>query len=136
MGRDYSYLALLKTQSGLRLIRVTCLDAAKGSTETEHAATEIRSSSLFIRVTVFADAMCDFSFSRDGKTFDSLGQGFKAKSGIWIGAKVGVFAIGSADASRADTPIMTGSGSRLLHDLHELPRAFSDQVLLPFANRF
>jgi hypothetical protein len=37
---------------------------------------------------------------------------------------------------QADTPITTGSGSRLLHDPHELPGALGDHVRLSFTNRF
>jgi hypothetical protein len=36
----------------------------------------------------------------------------------------------------AATPITTGSGSRFRNDVHELARAFGDEVLLAFTNRF
>jgi beta-xylosidase len=35
-----------------------------------------------------------FSYSLDGTTFTALGKGFAAKQGVWIGAKVGLFASG------------------------------------------
>lgn len=44
--------------------------------------------------------ICEFSFSRDGKKFEALGEGFKAKAGIWIGAKVGLFALGPMEANK------------------------------------
>ena len=37
------------------------------------------------------DALCTFSYSKDGKKFSSIGESFKAQPGQWIGAKVGMF---------------------------------------------
>jgi len=33
--------------------------------------------------------MCNFSYSLDGKKYESLGVPFQAREGQWIGAKVG-----------------------------------------------
>ena len=35
--------------------------------------------------------MCNFSYSLDGKKYESLGVPFQAREGQWIGAKVGMF---------------------------------------------
>jgi beta-xylosidase len=48
---------------------------------------------------VGAEALCNFSYSLDGKTFSPLGESFSARQGRWIGAKVGIFAIGSGGSS-------------------------------------
>ena len=98
MGRDYSYLAVIKTADDLRLIRGTCLDAAKGAAEKEEGVATLQASSVYLRVTVTGEAHCEFSYSLDGKKFASLGEGFNAKQGMWIGAKVGLFALGPVDA--------------------------------------
>ena len=90
MGREYSYLAVLKSGSGVRLIRVT------GTSE--EGTLTLKSPTVYLRVTVTDEANCEFSFSRDGKSFETLGEGFKAKPGMWIGAKVGLFALGSAES--------------------------------------
>jgi len=50
-------------------------------------------------VRVQENAACSFSFSRDGKTFVPLGQSFKARPGQWIGAKVGILAVGKTPAA-------------------------------------
>jgi beta-xylosidase len=99
MGRDYSYIAVVRTATGVRLVRVTCLDAAKASSEREDAAVEIQTPSVYLRLSVVDDAVCEFSFGRDGKRFESSGKEFKAKPGVWIGAKVGLFALGPPDAT-------------------------------------
>jgi len=38
-----------------------------------------------------------FSYSFDGKEFRPIGEPFQAQPGIWIGAKMGVFAGGVTD---------------------------------------
>ncbi len=82
MGRDYSYLAI----SGLHLIRVT--------TDKEEIITELKTKSVYLRVSV-DDAVAEFSYSTDGKTFVSAGEPFPMRPGVWIGAKVGLFTIGT-----------------------------------------
>ncbi|MNU05878.1 hypothetical protein D3C72_2508490 [compost metagenome] len=38
--------------------------------------------------------MCSFFYSLDDKNYQAVGNDFKAKEGKWIGAKVGLFALG------------------------------------------
>jgi beta-xylosidase len=95
MGRDYSYLAVHRTSAGLRLVRVTCNDAPKNTAEKEVGAVELKSNSAYLRVEVADGALCRFSYSTNGKRFESLDDEFKAQPGMWIGAKVGLFALGS-----------------------------------------
>jgi beta-xylosidase len=95
MGRDYSYLAVVRSANGLRVVRVTCLDAPKNSSEKEVAAVELKTSRVVLQVEVNEKAECRFSYSIDGKRFDPLGETFIAQPGMWIGAKVGLFALGS-----------------------------------------
>ena len=96
MGRDYSYIGVVRTSNKLRVIRVSCRDAAKQTAEAEDASIDLTSSRLFLRVSVRNDAVSRFSFSIDGKKFQELGNEFVAKQGVWIGAKVGLFAVGTS----------------------------------------
>jgi len=93
MGRDYSYLAVARTSAGLRIVRVNCFDAAKNGAELEARGVELKATAVYLRVSVADDAVCQFSYSLDGKRFESLGDKFKAQPGMWIGAKVGLFAL-------------------------------------------
>ena len=72
MGQEYSYLPVTRSADGI----------------------------VYLRVTVTDDANCVFSLSRDGKKFETVGKGFIAKPGKWIGAKVGLFALGPMGATR------------------------------------
>lgn len=99
MGRDYSYLALTRTATGLRIVRVICRDAVKGRDEQEMGAVELKNKFVYFKVQVFGDAICAFSYSFDGKRFELLGDVFKAQPGMWIGAKVGLFSVAPPGAT-------------------------------------
>src|SRR5262249_1882883 len=77
MGRDYSYLAVVRTSDRLRVVRAICTDAPKNTAEHEVGATELKTGSIYLRVEVADGAVCRFSYSMDGKRFKRLGDEFK-----------------------------------------------------------
>ncbi len=91
MGQSYAYLALKSTKEGIQLIYVTCKDAAKGKAETETVIMKLKDKTIYSRVTVRKGAKCQFSYSTDGRKFESIKEDFQAEAGRWIGAKVGIF---------------------------------------------
>jgi hypothetical protein len=60
---------------------------------------KLNGNTLWLRVRVQENAFCSFSFSQDEKTFAPIGELFKARQGRWIGAKVGIFAVGKDGSS-------------------------------------
>jgi beta-xylosidase len=98
MGMDYSYLAIVRTDTGFRLERTVCEDAPKGNEETEESGLDLTDGRLYLRITVGPDAVCKFSYSKDGSRFNEVGELFKAREGRWIGAKVGLFAVSFTQA--------------------------------------
>jgi beta-xylosidase len=94
MGRDYSYLAVVRKGGGLKVVRVNCVDATRNTAENEVAAVELKRDKVYLRVSVVDEGVCDFSYSLDGKRFERLGAEFRAQPGMWIGAKVGLFSLG------------------------------------------
>jgi beta-xylosidase len=101
MGMNYSYLAIVRTDEGFRLERTLCEDAPKGNEETEESGVDLIDGNLYLRVTVGPDAVCRFSYSKDGRIFDEIGEPFKAREGRWIGAKVGLFAVSLTQAQKS-----------------------------------
>lgn len=93
MGQDYSYLALKRTSEGLLLSQTVCKDAENGTEEKESAGIAVKETTFYLRVQVEPNAVCRFSYSVDGTTFQPVGELFKARQGTWIGAKVGLFAV-------------------------------------------
>lgn len=91
MGIDYGGLTLQNTDDGIILSQVVCQDARKGSQETVNAQIPVSEDWIYLRAAFYKEAQCTFSYSRDGKTYNSIGNVFQAKEGQWIGTKVGTF---------------------------------------------
>ena len=89
MGIDYSLIGATYRNGKLFVSQATAKDADRGNAETDSEPLELTSPEFYLRVSVRKDAMCTFSYSTDGKTFDKIGTEFKAREGRWIGAKVG-----------------------------------------------
>ena len=105
MGRDYQYISLLKSEDRIWLRVVRCRDADKGSPEEELFTEEIKTGEVFFGVKVEPGARCTFSYSIDNKIFKETGEPFTAREGVWIGAKLGFFALREGfinDAGYAD----------------------------------
>lgn len=93
MGKDYQYISLKRSDGKLFIRVVRCKNAAKGSEEETLYSGEIHESKVFFRVRVADGAICNFSYSIEGTIFSDVGDAFKAAPGLWIGAKIGFFAL-------------------------------------------
>jgi len=91
MGFSYANLAIEKTADGFVLSQNECVNADRGTAEKQNATVKLPGNEVYLRLKVAKDALCTFSYSLDGKKFEQLGSKFTAKSGRWIGAKVGFF---------------------------------------------
>jgi beta-xylosidase len=102
MGADYAYIAIERTSSGFRLVRVTCGDADKGSAEITDEEILWKGKSVMLRMQMVDGGIAQFSYSRDGTQFFPIGKKFKARPGHWIGAKVGLFSVGDGPRGFAE----------------------------------
>ena len=88
------------------LQRGVCADAEKGAPESVETLATITPTRIYpsgllrnleadiwLRVEVGEEALCNFSYSLDGRKFHRAGAPFKARAGKWIGAKVGFFSL-------------------------------------------
>ena len=91
MGTDYAALSIEKKEKKLQLIFSLCKKADKGTPESCRLITELPDSTCYFRVHVSTGAVCQFSYSTNGKDFTPAGEPFTAMPGRWIGAKVGIF---------------------------------------------
>ena len=104
-GQDYAWIGLKKGEARSHLVLAVSNDARTGAAEREVASLTGRGPRVYLRVTVSAGGRCRFSTSDDNVRFIPIGEEFTAKPGVWVGAKVGLFAIaapGSAIAGFAD----------------------------------
>jgi beta-xylosidase len=106
-GLDYAYAAVRKNATGFTVEQAICEKADKGTAEEIIASADIVSPEIFLRVEVKQEneaeiipkVMCSFSYSVDGKSFRSLGRTFRAREGVWVGAKIGVFSLATGVAA-------------------------------------
>jgi beta-xylosidase len=99
-GMDYASVAVERTASGFQLIRTTCKNAINGGQEEVESPINIPGTPVLLRVKVTTGAVCQFSFSADGKDFTPIGELFSAREGRWVGAKVGLFALATTGAAK------------------------------------
>jgi len=98
MGSDYAYIGVHKTGDAVSVSQVDCKDADRGAAERQAASAEVRAGTVYLRVSVSGNALAHFSYSTDGAKFIPMGEPFAARAGRWIGAKVGLFALGTVSA--------------------------------------
>ncbi|MDO3695085.1 glycoside hydrolase 43 family protein [Wenyingzhuangia sp. chi5] len=101
MGRDYATVTITQKEGEFYLEQTQAINADRGAEETINEEIKLKDNQVFIKVEVVApDAMCQFSYSENGKRFKKIGKPFKARVGKWIGAKVGLFSISTPEAKR------------------------------------
>jgi len=104
LGVDYAGFVITNKADGNYLGFRTCRQADKNSAEKINELVKI-DSSIYLRITVYPGAQCEFSYSADGNIFKMAGELFEAKPGKWIGAKLALYSSRSTqtnDAGYAD----------------------------------
>ena len=101
MGYSYAGVALKSTADGLSLVTFLAKNANKGKAETEKKIITVTQTEVYLRVKVIKGALCQFSYSLDGKVYIPAGDSFQAEEGQWIGAKAGLFATRPAQTNDA-----------------------------------
>jgi beta-xylosidase len=107
-GLDYSHISVRRTVKGFTVEQVVCQKADKETQEESVSSAEIVSPELYLRVEVKQESetdiipkvLCSFSYSVNGATFHSLGEPFKAREGMWVGAKVGLFSLATGEGQQ------------------------------------
>jgi beta-xylosidase len=99
MGTDYAAVTVRKGPNGLLLSETICNGADQGASENESTPVALSSNTVYLRVSVGDNAVSLFSYSVDGTNFTPVGTPFTAKQGRWIGAKVGLYALGTVPVS-------------------------------------
>ncbi|MFT3831079.1 MAG: glycoside hydrolase 43 family protein [Opitutaceae bacterium] len=101
MGRDYTWIGLQQTPHGVRVVRGTCPRADTGNREEVlEFGPFVASGHVQVRVQVAEGAPWEIGYSLDaGATWTPLGAAFAAREGIWVGARLGLFALAPENAS-------------------------------------
>src|SRR6185436_3936754 len=75
LGSDYSYVSIERNE-GSRFSFARCLNAEKGNTEPVNNSETSTDSIAYLRVSVHKGGVCQFSYSRDGQSYMSIGEDF------------------------------------------------------------
>ncbi|MFD0990105.1 glycoside hydrolase 43 family protein [Mariniflexile jejuense] len=101
MGMDYATLSISHDEKGYFIKQTEAIKAIDGAEEKTNEVERLKTNSAYFRVEISSpDAMCQFSYSENGKKYKKIGKPFKAKEGKWIGAKVGLFSVSTQEAKR------------------------------------
>ena len=96
-GQSYAYISILHTEKGLAVRSVQRLNAASGGEAVASSAHPVKGTTVYLRATMQRGAVATFSYSENGTDFIPLGQPFHAEPGRWIGATIGLFALGTSN---------------------------------------
>jgi len=105
MGRDYQYISVKRSDDKLWVRVARCTDADSGAAEEILFEEEWTGGDIVFGVKVSRGAVCTFSYGTGGKPVTTAGEPFTAREGMWIGAKIGFFALRDGyinDAGNAD----------------------------------
>ncbi|RYF88501.1 MAG: glycosyl hydrolase 43 family protein [Chitinophagaceae bacterium] len=100
-GVDYAYISLVKKEDAVYISYNSCIAADKNKPEKEILLKKWTGEQLYFRVMVSPGAICHFSYSEDGKSYQRVEETFSAKPGKWVGAKLGLFSTGTAKTNDA-----------------------------------
>ena len=93
MGRDYQYISLKRADDKLWLRVVRCPGADKGAAEEVLLNEEVTGREIIFGVRFSRGAVCQFMYGNDRGVMTDAGDPFTAREGMWIGAKIGFFAL-------------------------------------------
>ena len=98
-GQDYAWMGVKTIDGQPHLVYVQCRGARTGCDDSVHDYGVISSDTVELRYIVASDATAVFAyrFSED-EAFTVVGEQFKARRGRWVGAKIGLFAVGDSNA--------------------------------------
>jgi beta-xylosidase len=91
-GYDYAWIGLRRDGDRLSVVYATCPNAHEGRDEHDLAVTSTTTTKIELRVTVSADARCEFAYRIGTTPFIAIAASFQARPAKWVGAKVGLFA--------------------------------------------
>jgi beta-xylosidase len=97
---QYAWLGLRKSGDATQLVYTTCTPARVVCKEASTVVLAQAPNALYLRMNVVDGALATFSYSTDNVNFTPAAQPFMASKGRWVGAQVGLFAVGDKAGAR------------------------------------
>lgn len=102
MGEEYAYLGVRRTADGTELVQGRNTAPADGDSDEVVERVSLTDSSAELRANVEDGGQVQFAYATGDAGFESVGTPFQAQQGRWIGAKIGLFAVGPAGTPTED----------------------------------
>ena len=93
MGKQWSALQIINTEEGLQLQMVKGDNEKCDGIARVFGSVHLETETVYLRVIIGDDYQGKYEYSLDNTTFTAIGEGFRAREGVWIGAKVGLFSV-------------------------------------------
>ncbi|AUS07046.1 glycoside hydrolase 43 family protein [Pseudotamlana carrageenivorans] len=103
MGMDYASLQITHQENNYYIQQIVAKKAIKGGEEEIIESQKLKTNEAYFKVEVTGhglDAICQFSYSENGKKYKKIGKPFTALPGKWIGTKVGLFSVRGEESTR------------------------------------
>jgi hypothetical protein len=95
LGKSDTALILQQEKDGISIRQeIRSADGVVSTSEEKPLLSRLAAANVYLRATMIADATAQFSFSLDGETFHPVGKPVAVVAGIWIGARIGIYAAG------------------------------------------
>ncbi|MDC8829443.1 glycoside hydrolase family 43 protein [Alteromonas gilva] len=99
-GEDYAWVGVKSIDGAPHLVYVQCKNARTGCDESVHDYGKLAAESIELRYILASDSTAVFAYRyRADEPFTVVGEQFIARRGRWVGAKTGLFAVGSQKAA-------------------------------------
>jgi beta-xylosidase len=103
-GRDTAAIVVRRTAQGFAVAPLVGKDVDKDGHDGLGADVPLASTQVWLRATLSpaeARPRVLFSYSTDGNRFQDMGESFSSRPGVWVGARVGLFATSSVPTPKA-----------------------------------
>ena len=97
---QYAWLGLRKSGGAIQLVYTSCTPAKVRCTESSSVILPHAPDALYLRMTIAEGAKASFSYSTDNVSFTPAGEPLAISKGRWVGAQMGLFAVGERSGAR------------------------------------
>jgi hypothetical protein len=104
LGRDTASLSVVRRESGLALVRSMGAGVDASGADVDGELERLANGVVTLRATFSKGGVVRFDVDGDGVKFVDAGEGFTARPGVWVGARIGLFAYRGALGAKTSLP--------------------------------
>jgi beta-xylosidase len=97
---QYAWIGLRKSGAATQLVYTSCTPAKLRCTESASVLLEHAPDTVYLRMNMLEGAQASFAYSVDNVRFVPAGRPLAISKGRWVGAQIGLFAVGEKDGAK------------------------------------